>query len=157
MFLMIRCPTSIRAEPWTLSEVSPHSTQLKGMAEHHKKRGMVSSQVLLFYSSYSSLGRAVGVSRRWQNNGGDLSDLSAPIVARHIINVHLWEKSRPLPRGSCVALSSLLCWTSWIFSLTLSLWHFICMQLGPLQAEVTLWKMHREKLQTLHSTKVNLC
>lgn len=50
---------------------------------------MVSGQVMLLYSSYSSLSRAVHVSRRWQDNGGVLSDLSASIVARHIINVHL--------------------------------------------------------------------
>lgn len=30
-----------------------------------------------------------GVSRRWLDNGGDLSDLSTAIVAGHIINVHL--------------------------------------------------------------------
>lgn len=30
-----------------------------------------------------------GVSRRWWDNGGDPSDLSAAIVAAHIINVHL--------------------------------------------------------------------
>lgn len=40
-----------------------------------KERGMVSSQVVLLYSSYSILSRAVGVSRRWHDNGGDLSDL----------------------------------------------------------------------------------
>lgn len=56
---------------------------------YFKKRGMVSGQVMLLYSSYSSFTRAVGVSRRWQDNGGDLSDLSASIVARRIINVHL--------------------------------------------------------------------
>lgn len=56
---------------------------------YFKKRGMVSGQVMLLYSSYSSLTRAVDVSRRWRDNGGDLSDLSAPIVACHIINVHI--------------------------------------------------------------------
>lgn len=50
---------------------------------------MVSGQVKLLYSSYSSLTRAVVVSRRWWDNGGDLSDLSGSIVARRIINVHL--------------------------------------------------------------------
>lgn len=49
----------------------------------------MSGQVMLLYSSYSSFTRAVGVSRRWRDNGGDLSDLSVSIVARHIINVHL--------------------------------------------------------------------
>lgn len=68
---------------------------------YFKRSGMVSSQVMLLYSSYSFLGRAVGVSRRWRDNGGDLSDLWASIVARHIINVHLWEKSRPLPLSLC--------------------------------------------------------
>lgn len=81
---------------------------------YFKKRGMVSGQVMLLYSSYSSFTRAVGVSRRWRDNGGDLSDLSAPIVARHIIDVHLWEKPWPLPRRFCVTLSFCLCW---IFSL----------------------------------------
>lgn len=56
---------------------------------YFEKRGMVSGQVMLLYSSYSSFSRAVGVSRRWWDNGGDLSDLRASIVARHIINVHL--------------------------------------------------------------------
>lgn len=56
---------------------------------YFKKRGMVSGQVKLLYSSYSSLTRAVVVSRRWWDNGGDLSDLSGSIVARRIINVHL--------------------------------------------------------------------
>lgn len=54
-----------------------------------KKRGMVSGQVMLLYSSYSSFSRAVGVSRRWWDNGGDLSDLGASIVVSRIINVHL--------------------------------------------------------------------
>jgi len=94
---------------WNLYlSISAHRTltqhTLKGTAEVHgaimylKKRGMVSGQVVLLYSSYSSLTRAVAVSRRWRDNGGDLSDLGAPIVARQIINVHLWEKPRPLPR-----------------------------------------------------------
>lgn len=42
---------------------------------YFKKRGMVSGQVMLLYSSYSSFTRAVGVNRRWHDNGGDLSDL----------------------------------------------------------------------------------
>lgn len=79
---------------------------------YFKKSSMVSSQVMLLYSSHSFLARAVGVSRRWRDNRGDLSDLCASIVACHIINVHLWEKSWPLPRSSCIALSSSLCWTS---------------------------------------------
>lgn len=75
------------------------------------KRGMVSGQVKLLYSSYSSLTRAVCVSRRWWDNGGDLSDLSGSIVTRSIINVHLWEKPRPLPLCFCITLLFSLCWT----------------------------------------------
>lgn len=70
-----------------------HSTQRHSRGPqaimYFKKRGMVSGQVMLLYSSYSSFTRAVGVSRRLRDNGGDLSDLSASIVARRIINVHL--------------------------------------------------------------------
>lgn len=82
---------------------------------------MVSRQVMLLYSSYSSLTRAVGVSRRWRDNGGDLSDLSASIVPCHIINVHLWEKPWPLPGCFCITLSFSLCGTFSLLSVELYL------------------------------------
>lgn len=89
---LCRCPifdqVSCAVSPQVTSKKHAH---LKGRQAimYFKKRGMVSSQVMLFYSSYSFFSRAAGVSRRWQNNRGELSDLSAPIVARHIINVRL--------------------------------------------------------------------
>lgn len=105
----------------SLHVVSQKHAHLEGWQAitHFKRRGMVSSQVMLFYSPYSFFSRAAGVSRRRQNNGGELSDLSAPIVAHHIINVRLWVKSRPLPCSSCIALSSPLCWTSYLLSVVL--------------------------------------
>lgn len=87
---------------------------------YFKKRGMVSRPgyaplFFLFFLHQSD------VSRRWWDNGGDLSDLSTSIVAGHIINVHLWEKPWPLPRCFCIAQSFSLCWMFSLLSTVLYL------------------------------------
>lgn len=123
---MTRNPTICQCWLWAEAQSLPQHlctsllhTYLKGPRAImcFKKKAMVSGQVMLLYSSYSSLTRAVGVSRRWRDNGGDLSDLSASIVACHIINVHIWEKPRPLPSSSVIfsaglSLCALLCFIS---------------------------------------------
>lgn len=113
-----------------------HKTHLKGITEEPlcilKKRGMVSGQVMLLYSSYSSFTRAVSV--------GDvrtmevISLISVLLLWLVILLMFISEKSHGLCLTASVSLSHFLSAGCSLFSLL----HFISMQLCHLHVVFSL-------------------